>query len=282
MTAPSHSQEKHTSHAIGALKSNLAFRNLSCSASSSTHGQSTFVSGALALPRALARRLGRPASSAATGLVLDRVDGIVLPGEMLLVLGASSAASSSLLKVLGGAPHGTRLGQDSIVRYSGIPYREMHGSFQGACVYLDELDAHFPELTLGQTLGFASSSMAPGGSAGAGEQTRADEVVAAFRLEKAVNTMMGNVMIRGVSGGEKRRTTIAEAWMIHAPFQFWDNSLRGLDSSTALHVLELLRQSTSSLRSTLVMTVPQASDSMFKVCRLIRRRTTAVLTRVGL
>ncbi|KAK8060980.1 hypothetical protein PG996_010910 [Apiospora saccharicola] len=75
---------------------------------------------------------------------------------------------------------------------------------------------------------------------------------------------MGNHQIRGVSGGETRRTSIAEALMSNAQFQCWDNSTRGLDSSTAQQFIELLRKSTRTLLSTTVMSIYQASEAMYK------------------
>jgi ABC-type multidrug transport system ATPase subunit len=77
-------------------------------------------------------------------------------------------------------------------------------------------------------------------------------------------------MIRGLSGGEKRRTSIAEAFVGGAQFQCWDNSTRGIDSSTARRFIELLRSSTRSRQSTAVMSLYQASETMFKVRTWIR------------
>lgn len=74
---------------------------------------------------------------------------------------------------------------------------------------------------------------------------------------------MGNANIRGVSGGERRRTTLAEAIAGGAQLRCWDNSTRGLDSATAQRVVVLLAESTRSLGSTVAMTIYQASDAMY-------------------
>ncbi|KAL2291221.1 hypothetical protein FJTKL_13860 [Diaporthe vaccinii] len=85
-----------------------------------------------------------------------------------------------------------------------------------------------------------------------------------FRLEGAYETKVGNAIIRGISGGEKRRTSIAEAFVARAQFQCWDNSTRGLDSFTARRVIDLLRASTSSNQSTVAVSLYQASEGMYK------------------
>lgn len=86
-----------------------------------------------------------------------------------------------------------------------------------------------------------------------------------FNLGNAYETRIGNAIIRGISGGEKRRISIAEAYLGGAQLQCCDNSTRGLDSSTAWQLIGLLRESTNALQSTVAMSVYQASERMYKV-----------------
>lgn len=57
--------------------------------------------------------------------------------------------------------------------------------------------------------------------------TWAKVVMAMFGISHTVNTRVGNDFVRGVSGGERKRVTIAEATLSFAPLQAWDNSTRG-------------------------------------------------------
>lgn len=134
----------------------------------------------------------------------------------------------------------------------------MRRQFKGERIYLAELDIHFPELTVAQTLSFASSSQ------GFNSDISRD-VASMFDLHDVLDSKIGNQMIRGISGGEKRRTSLAEAFISNARFQCWDNSTRGLDSLTALRFVELLRKSTTTSQSTVVMSVYQASELMYRV-----------------
>lgn len=136
----------------------------------------------------------------------------------------------------------------------------MHRDFKGKRVYLAEYDSHFPELSLGQTLNFAVSTQERKPQPNAGRN-----VAALFRLESSSDTKIGNATIRGISGGEKRRTSIAEAFLSGAQVQCWDNSTRGLDSSTARRFVNLLRRATDTRRSTVLMSLYQASEEMYKV-----------------
>ncbi|KAB5515328.1 hypothetical protein GE09DRAFT_917761, partial [Coniochaeta sp. 2T2.1] len=55
------------------------------------------------------------------------------------------------------------------------------------------------------------------------------------------NIKVGNDFIRGVSGGERKRVSLAEMVLSGSPFSAWDNSTRGLDSATALKFVFALR-----------------------------------------
>jgi ABC-type multidrug transport system ATPase subunit len=58
--------------------------------------------------------------------------------------------------------------------------------------------------------------------------------MAMLGLSHTINTRVGNDFVRGVSGGERKRVSIAEATLSGSPLQCWDNSTRGLDSANAL------------------------------------------------
>jgi len=145
----------------------------------------------------------------------------------------------------------------------------MHRDFKGESIYLAEVDVHFPELTLGQTLTFAASTREAGSQRNTISQKAGHDLSILFNIHNVFDTWMGNAMIRGVSGGEKRRTSIAEAFTSGAQLQFWDNSTRGLDSATALRFIELLRVSTTTLKTTLALSIYQASEAMFSVSPIL-------------
>jgi ATP-binding cassette subfamily G (WHITE) protein 2 (PDR) len=84
----------------------------------------------------------------------------------------------------------------------------MHGKLRGKCVYLAELDFHFPTLTMRETLEFGANVRKSGGDS---EKSRrkAEAIAAQLGLAKALETNMGNDLVPGVSGGERKRASIA-------------------------------------------------------------------------
>lgn len=245
------------------LRLGLAVTNLNVHGSTSAASfQPTVASYALAIPRLASSLLSRRPAQRVQ--ILHAIDGFIKSGEMLLVLGRPGSGCTTLLKALAGDDHGIYIGDESSINYQGLPYETMHRDFKGESIYLAEVDVHFPELTLGQTLTFAASTRESGPHRNSASHELGRDLSRLFNLHNAFDTWIGNAMIRGVSGGEKRRTSIAEALASDAQLQFWDNSTRGLDSATALRFIELLRAHTDALQTTVALSIYQASEAMYQ------------------
>ncbi len=146
----------------------------------------------------------------------------------------------------------------------------MHNDFRGEIIYQAETDVHFPQLTAGQTLLFAAlartpKTRLPGVSRQMYAQHMRDVVMATFGIYDTMNTPVGNDFIRGVSGGERKRVSIAEVALSQSAIQCWDNSTRGLDSATALEFAKILRLSAEVGESAAVVAMYQASQPAYDV-----------------
>lgn len=76
-----------------------------------------------------------------------------------------------------------------------------------------------------------------------------------LNISHTKNTLVGDEFVRGVSGGERKRVSIAEMMATRARVQCWDNSTRGLDASTALDFVRSLRVMTDVLGQTTFVTL---------------------------
>lgn len=146
----------------------------------------------------------------------------------------------------------------------------MHSHFRGETIYQAEVDVHFPQLTVGQTLAFAAKARAPRNRPEGVTRDQwalhvRDAVMAIFGLTDTVDVKVGNEYIRGVSGGQRKRVSIAEVALSRSPLQCWDNSTRGLDAATALEFIKTLRLSTELTGSTALVAIYQAPQSAYDV-----------------
>ncbi|KAF4626684.1 hypothetical protein G7Y89_g11471 [Cudoniella acicularis] len=80
-----------------------------------------------------------------------------------------------------------------------------------------------------------------------------------------MDTKVGNAFVQGISGGERKRASIAEIMVGQSPLQCWDNSTRGLDSANAFEFLIALRNSTRICNSSALVTLYQASQGMYEM-----------------
>ncbi|BCS02147.1 pleiotropic drug resistance family ABC transporter [Aspergillus luchuensis] len=202
--------------------------------------------------------------------ILRNFEGYVHSGELLVVLGRPGSGCSTFLKTIAGETHGLWLDHGTDIQYQGISWDEMHSRFRGEVIYQAETEIHFPQLSVGDTLHFAAHARAPSNRfPGVTREQYAthmrDVVMAMLGLSHTINTRVGNEYIRGVSGGERKRVSIAETILCGCPLQCWDNSTRGLDSSTALEFVRKLRLSTDYTGSTAIVAIYQASQAIYDI-----------------
>ncbi|KAJ1945270.1 ATP-binding cassette transporter snq2, partial [Linderina macrospora] len=169
--------------------------------------------------------------------ILHRMSGVVEDGEMLLVLGQPGSGCSTLLRVLGDR-RGTYRKIEGTVSYGGLTPEEVAKHYRGEVAYNQEEDMHFPSLTVRKTLDFAIKCKTPNKNLVHDSKAYQSEMLPTllemYGLTACADTIVGNAFLRGVSGGERKRVSIAEQVATGASVDVWDGATRGLDSSSAL------------------------------------------------
>jgi ATP-binding cassette subfamily G (WHITE) protein 2 (SNQ2) len=143
-----------------------------------------------------------------------------------VVLGRPGAGCSTLLKTLAnqcGEYHAV----EGEVFYDSFTPKEIRDSFRGDVTYCPEDDIHFPTLSVNQTLSFAVRNRTPA-TRPLGQTreeyvrdttTRLMKVMGLYHLK---NVLVGNAEVQGVSGGEKKRVSIAETLGSAGSLCVWD------------------------------------------------------------
>ncbi|RAH51169.1 ABC-transporter [Aspergillus brunneoviolaceus CBS 621.78] len=247
-----------------ARRTGVAFRN----ATVQGHGaeiqiQHTVASNLLAPVQGSLSRRGKQKKT-----ILHDVHGSLEHGEMLLVLGRPGAGCSTFLKTLAAEMEGLDLSADAVLNYDGILQPEMKKYYKGEILYNQEVEKHFPHLTVSQTLDFAAAARAPkirpdGMSRNEYTTHMRGVVMAIFGLSHTVNTKVGNDFVRGVSGGERKRVSIAEMALAGSPLCCWDNATRGLDSASSLDFVKALQIGSKVFGTTHIATLYQPSQAIY-------------------
>lgn len=138
-----------------------------------------------------------------------------------------------------------------------------------------EDDIHYPQLTVQETLDFALKMKTPrtrleGVSREQFKDQFLNNLLKTFAIEHTRDTLVGNEFVRGVSGGERKRVSIAEVLVNRASVALWDSPSRGLDASTALEYTRSIRTITDVMGSTTFVSLYQAGNQVYdlfdKVC----------------
>ena len=261
------SEEEKTRH-VGLVFKNLTVKGVGLGAAL----QPTLGDIFLGLPRLIQGLIGKGpkvGNKPPIRTIINDFTGCVRPGEMLLVLGKPGSGCSTFLKVLANQ----RFGYESIdgdVTYGGTDAKTMGKHYRGEVVYNPEDDLHYATISVKNTLNFALKSRTPGKESRNEGESALDyrreflRVVAKlFWIEHTLRTKVGDEFVRGVSGGEKKRVSIAEAMITKASIQCWDNSTRGLDASTALEYVQSLRSLTNMAHISTSVALYQAGESLY-------------------
>ncbi|KAF9892548.1 hypothetical protein FE257_001657 [Aspergillus nanangensis] len=195
--------------------------------------------------------------------LLHDFSGAIREGEMMLVLGRPGAGCSTFLKTIANDREAFA-GVEGDINYGGLSAKEQHAHFRGEVNYNQEDDQHFPNLTVWQTLKFSLINKTKKHDK-ASIPIIIDALLKMFGITHTKNTLVGNEYVRGVSGGERKRVSIAETLATKSSVVCWDNSTRGLDASTALDYAKSLRIMTDVSKRTTLVTLYQAGESIYEL-----------------
>ena len=242
--------------------------------------QATVFNAPLKVTTDIIRSLRKPDESVYFD-ILKHMDAIMRPGELTVVLGRPGSGCSTLLKTIAAHTYGFHIGEESKISYDGMTMKDIENHHRGDVIYSAETDVHFPHLKVGDTLEFAATLRTPQNRGlGVDRQTYAKHMAAVYMATYGLlhtrYTNVGNDFVRGVSGGERKRVSIAEASLSGANLQCWDNATRGLDSATALEFIRALKTSAAILDVTPLIAIYQCSQDAYdlfdKACVLYEGR----------
>ncbi|XP_008452359.3 ABC transporter G family member 9 [Cucumis melo] len=190
--------------------------------------------------------------------ILKGINGVVRPGEMLAMMGPSGSGKTTLLTALGGRLGGGRL--TGTISYNKNPFSNKMKRNIG---FVTQDDILLPHLTVVETLVFTALLRLPKELTTQQKVGQAEVVISQLGLSKCKNSVVGNQMVRGVSGGERKRVSIAQEMLINPSLLFLDEPTSGLDSTTAQRIVSTLWEVANNGGRTVVMTIHQPSSTLF-------------------
>ncbi|KAJ4725338.1 ABC transporter G family member [Melia azedarach] len=188
--------------------------------------------------------------------ILKGITGSIGPGEILALMGPSGSGKTTLLKIVGGRLTDNVKGN---ITYNDIPYNPVLKRRIG---FVTQDDVLLPQLTVEETLVFAAFLRLPGNMNRQQKYARVEMIVKELGLERCRHTRIGGGFVKGISGGERKRTSIGYEILVDPSLLLLDEPTSGLDSTSANKLLQILQKVAKAGR-TVITTIHQPSSRMF-------------------
>lgn len=192
-------------------------------------------------------------------LILNGVSGIVKPGELLAMLGPSGSGKTTLVTALAGRLQGKL--SSGTVSYNGTPFTS---SVKRKTGFVTQDDVLYPHLTVMETLTYTALLRLPKELTQKEKIEQAETVVSDLGLTRCCNSVIGGGLIRGISGGERKRVSIGQEMLVNPSLLLLDEPTSGLDSTTAARIVATLRSLARGGR-TVVTTIHQPSSRLYRM-----------------
>ncbi|DAZ97150.1 TPA: hypothetical protein N0F65_004764 [Lagenidium giganteum] len=217
--------------------------------------------------------------------ILQNVSALFTPGSMTLVLGQPGSGKSAFMKTLSGRfPMGKNVRMEGDITFNGLDLDALGTRLPQFVAYVTQQDQHFPTLTVRETLEFAHVCSGESLPKQAEEQLRygthdenklaldvsksafmhmVDLVLRQLGLTHCQDTVVGDAMLRGVSGGERKRVTTGEMEFGMKYATFMDEISTGLDSAATFDIVKSQRSLARQFGKTVVIALLQPAPEVF-------------------
>lgn len=202
--------------------------------------------------------------------ILENVFGELPSGEVTAIMGSSGCGKTSLLNVLSGRVSTSsklNVQADVLMNGSKIDPSDIHVRQLMAFVAQD--DSLQVTATPREAIAFSARLRLPKEMTEEKIHQLTEKMISDLNLTECADTIVGGALIKGISGGERKRTSVGVELVTKPALVMLDEATSGLDSFNALALCQVLRKIASG-GSSVLMTIHQPNSEIFnKIDRLI-------------
>lgn len=161
-------------------------------------------------------------------------------GDLVAIMGPSGSGKSTLLNVLAHRAFAPKFSVDGSILINSA--EASTATFRRLSCFVEQEDSLIGSLSARETLDFAAKLSLPRSVSTAERRRRVEGLLASFGLLRSANTIVGTPIRKGLSGGEKRRVSVASQLITCPKILFLDEPTSGLDSVASFEVMSYLRE----------------------------------------
>ncbi|KAI5203682.1 putative ABC transporter [Aureobasidium subglaciale] len=191
--------------------------------------------------------------------LIEDVGGQIKAGEVLALMGPSGSGKTTLLNILAGRASSTS--GTVVVNGTHVPAPV----FRKLTSFVEQDDALVGSLTVRETLDFAARLALARSIVKNEKGSRVQSLIESFGLQKQADTLIGTPVRKGISGGQKRRVSVASQLITAPRILFLDEPTSGLDSVASFKVISLLKKYARQHQLLVVASIHQPSAATFQL-----------------
>ncbi|EEY69760.1 ATP-binding Cassette (ABC) Superfamily [Phytophthora infestans T30-4] len=265
----------------------VRFHNLSVSADIVVVDNSGAKYELPTIPNTIKKAFVGPKKRVVRKEILKNISGVFAPGEITLLLGQPGSGKSSLMKILSGRfPIEKNITVEGGVTFNNVQREQIIQPLPQFVSYVNQRDKHFPMLTVKETLEFAhqfcgstllkhNADLLSQGSVQENQEAieaakamfphYPDVILQQLGLKNCQDTIVGDAMTRGISGGERKRVTTGEMKFGMKYVSLMDEISTGLDSAATYDIISTQRSIAHKLHKNIVIALLQPSPEVFSL-----------------
>jgi ABC-type multidrug transport system ATPase subunit len=184
--------------------------------------------------------------------ILKKLNGIIKSGSMTSIIGPSGSGKTTLMNFISSrSSWDANMYVDGQLLLNGQNVKNL-SKYKHLIGFVPQQDILYEESTVRENLHiYGRIRSIPN------YQEKAQEIIDNLGLTKCADTIVGNSMVRGISGGERKRACIAVELMGDPKILFLDEPTTGIDAYTALEVMTCLKKLNEDLKMSIVAVLHQ-------------------------
>ncbi|KAJ6017188.1 hypothetical protein N7451_000567 [Penicillium sp. IBT 35674x] len=195
--------------------------------------------------------------------LIHDISGDVRQGELVALMGPSGCGKTTLLNVLARRPatSGAKVTGETYV--NGATVESV--AFGRMTSYVEQEDALIGSMTVRETLKFAADLSLPSSVSKLQRMERIRILLEAFGIQKQADSLIGTPIRKGISGGQKRRVSVASQLITCPKILFLDEPTSGLDSTASYEVISYVKELARESNIIIIASIHQPSTTTFQL-----------------